>query len=266
MKEKVEVERKPPVPAKTETGESGEESVLLAGEIFWLENKQKILTAVAVVAIGVAGYLTWSFWQNYIRERASLAFATAQSPDDWVKVAKEFPNTPAAINSRLLLAAALRDSGQIIDSNTIYQEVLKQKDSTGVASAAALGLAYNQLVAKNGAPEQEVIDAFQAAAAQFPNSYIVPYAMLTQGELLLRADNPNRASQIFRAILADYPRSLSARVASGELQRIAATQSNLSPPMQASESAKEATPSPEPSVQEQPVDSSPNVESSTSSN
>lgn len=266
MKEKGELERKPPVQARTETGESGEESLLLAGEIFWLENKQKILTAVAVIALGVAGFLAWSFWQNFTREKASLAFATAQSPDDWAKVAKDFPNTPAAINSRLLLAAALRDSGQIIDSNTIYQEVLKQKDSTGVASAAALGLAYNQLVAKNGAPEQEVIDAFQSAAAQFPNSYIVPYALLTQGELLLRADNPNRASQIFRAILADYPRSLSARVASGELQRIAATQTNLSPTKQASESANQSAPSAEPSVPEQPVESSQNAESPTSSN
>ncbi|MCS7008654.1 MAG: hypothetical protein NZL93_01795, partial [Chthoniobacterales bacterium] len=197
-----------------------DESLLLAGGIFWHENKQKILIASAVLTLIACGYLAWSYWQNYYRQKAAQAFAMALTPQDYAQVAQKFANTPVSVASQLLLAADLRNAGQITDSDSIYEKALSGNDKTGLSSAAALGLAFNQHLKSQGSPEKTSIEAFQYAAARFPQSYIVPFALFNQAELLLRANKPDQSAQILRAILADYPRSLTARLASSELQRI----------------------------------------------
>lgn len=197
------------------------EEINIPSDLFWEENKFKILYGAAGILILALLVIGWVAWQKHQQNEAETLFSRATTPAEWRGVLTAFPNTPAAGNAALLLAANLRNAGSIKEANTIYQQLLEGGNSYALQSAAALGLAQNELLSADGKLTPEVMTALQATATRFPESYAAPFALYVEGNLLLQSGKNEEAMQVFRNLLADHPGSLPGQMASSQLQRLA---------------------------------------------
>jgi len=203
------------------TGTSLEEEVLLPTDEFWEEHKTKIIGgAIAFLVIAFA-FIAWTGFQEKRKSDAIVAFAGASTPDAWRAVMKDFPGTPAANNSGLLLASTLREQGDLTASDAVYEELLAARRPFALQSAAALGLAQNAILRSNEQGYEQALASLQAVTTRFPSEYAASFALYTEGELLLRNNRQDDAIRIFRNLLMDYPDSLPGRMASMQLQQLA---------------------------------------------
>ena len=207
---------------------------MLPSDEFWEENKFKIVAALLVLLVAAFGFIGWTAWQQSSIKAAGAAFSQAATPEEWREVLTKFAGTPVAENSGLLLAAALREQGNIEASDAAYEAVLAERKDFGLQSAAALGIAQNAILLAGGKPEPAAVSALQAVWTRFPDSYAAPFALYLEGEMLIREGREAEAVQIFRNLLADHPNAVSGQIASMQMQRLA-------PAITASEEAASAT-------------------------
>jgi predicted negative regulator of RcsB-dependent stress response len=196
------------------------EELILPADEFWEEHKVKIIGAVVAVLLLAIGGIVVAAWQREQSAAARAAFAEASTVEDWRSLMERYRGTPIGQNSGLLLAAALREAGEIEASSQVYQELLELRGPFALQSAAALGLAQNDIL-QNTRPTASTLAALQAVATRFPDSYAAPYALYTEGDLLLRQGDTEAAQQVFRNLLTDYPNSVPGQMASMQLQRLA---------------------------------------------
>jgi tetratricopeptide (TPR) repeat protein len=197
-----------------------EPDVHLPGDEFWEAHKGKIFAGIGLVLVASLAIITWFSWSANRKREAMAEFAAASTPDEWREIMRKYPTEPIAGNSALLLAAFLREAGQREEAKAEYEALLSARGNYALRPAAALGLA--ELVASTpGAVPDQVAKAFQQAAAEFPNSYIAPFARFSAAEELSRAELKDQAAAAFRAIVAEFPQSSIARMASMQVQRLA---------------------------------------------
>lgn len=204
---------------------------VVAQDFFWEENKNKILAAVAVFLVIAFGVVGWTAWKQYQQSEAEAVFFWASTPDQWREVMTEYPGTPVAGSSALLLAASLRKGGDWQGSTKVYQEAMAMRvpDAGALAAGAALGVAENALVASGGKLSPEVVGALQAVSEKYPDSYAAAFALFTRGDLLLNEGKEEEALQVFRDLLAGYPNALFGRMASMQMQEVAMRNASKAP-------------------------------------
>lgn len=210
-----------PLSPASHSDPSLQEEIMLPSDEFWEEHKTKIIGAVVLVLVLAFAFIAWKGIEEKKRSEAMTAFANASQPEQWRAVMDQFPGTPAAQNSGLLLAAALRDQGDLPASDLVYNELLSAKKTFALQSAAALGLAQNQILRSSGGNIDEAVSSLQSVATGYPGEYTAAYALYTEGDLLLSAGREEDAIRIFRNLLTDYPASLPGRMASMQLQNLA---------------------------------------------
>ena len=199
----------------------GEANLLLPQDEFWENHKSKILAGVLAIVVVALGAVGVTAWQSKARSEAAAALAQASAPAEWRAVWEAHPRTPAGVNAALLLAAALRNEGDLPASSAVYEALLAQKGGIeALLPEAALGLAQNGLLQSPENPSAAV-EAFREVAARFPGKPAAAVALLTEGEILVQAKQEAEAAAVFRNLMADYPGSIPARVASAQLQAIA---------------------------------------------
>jgi predicted negative regulator of RcsB-dependent stress response len=228
-----------------------EEELLLPVDVFWEENKGKIIGAILAVLLLAFGGIGIAAWQREQNASARAAFAQASTVEAWRDLLTRYGGTPIGNNSGLLLAAALREQGDLTASSAVYQELLEGRGTFALQSAAALGLAQNDILSETS-PTASTTEALQAVATRFPDGYATPYALYTEGDLLLRQGQSEQAQQVFRNLLTDYPDSVPGQLASMQLQRLA--EESLQQALQNATTAEVSIPaSTEPAPVESPV-------------
>jgi predicted negative regulator of RcsB-dependent stress response len=120
----------------------------------------------------------------------------------------------------LLVAEAERQAGQIKEAEATYLDLQSATLTYPLQALASLGLAEIMAATRGTTPAQAAA-AFQQAAATFPNSFVAPYARYTEASIFLSEGQSEAAAAGFRAVAADYPTSVLARLSSMQLQRLA---------------------------------------------
>jgi len=210
----------PPVPGIQEPVPAAGDDLMLPVDEFWEEHKAKIVGGVLLLLVVAAVFVGNIIWQHQQKVAAEELLATARSPDAWRQVMSSHPNTPAAGNAALLLAAAVREAGDLEASDAIYQNLLASNEKYPLQAAAALGLAENLQSVPGGGDTAQVRSALQLVATGFPGTYVAPYALYSEGEMLQRNGRDQEAMVAFRALLADYPQSLLVPMAGMQLQQL----------------------------------------------
>ena len=177
-------------------------------ELLWIDHRGLIvggvigLTTLLLIVLGVlAGNRS-----SRIASETLLSEATNDAA--WNEVISKYPRTPAAGDAMLLLAASLRDTGKIEESNALYSRFAESFPSSSLAVAGLLGRASNARVSGNPG---EALNSYQQATAAFPQSYGAPFALLSQARLLAQQGKMEDARRSIQSLGSQYPISVSAQ-------------------------------------------------------
>lgn len=176
----------------------------------WLEahKKQILWTAIAVLVVG-AGVGFFLFQQDKKQLSANEALsritirtganAAVESPEAFVKVAQDYPNTDAGGRALVLAGTKFFTDGKYAEAETQFRKYLSEYQNAPFASQALLGVAAS-LDAQG--KTNEAIAAYRDITEHHPDENVVPQARLslarlyeTQGKLVEARDGYEQVAQ-----------------------------------------------------------------------
>ena len=184
-------------------------------ELLWLNHRGAFLGSVAgiiALLVIVLGVLATS---HSSRIASETLLSTATSDAALNEVISKYPRTAASADAMLLLAASLRDEGQIEASDAIYSRFAETFPSSPLVISGSLGRASNARVAGK---TEVALSSYQQAAAAFPQSYGAPFALFSQARLLAQQGRIEEAKRVIQALGSQYPGSIATRAAGGSDQ------------------------------------------------
>jgi tetratricopeptide (TPR) repeat protein len=185
--------------------------------LFWHTHKTNILLgALALVAI-VGGSLAWYIHATYTAKAAIEALATAKDIPQLEAVIKNYSGSQPAADALLLVAAQNQQAGKLEESTAAFQSFLKSFPNHPLAGGALLGIGQNQDATGKS---DEAMATYQQVVEKYPKSYAAPFAGYVQAEILLRTFRREEAKVVLDSLVAQFPDSTIARIASAQLARI----------------------------------------------
>lgn len=177
----------------------------------WLETNKKTLIIAFLVAVvlgfGIAIY-------RYSAERKELAAsdallklktpldATESSPPPagsaYIKVAEEFPGTPAAERAQLLAGTAFFSNNQYAEAQDQFNKFLRQYPQSSFAATAAYGIAA-ALEAQG--KQDEALAAYQNLSVRYPNATVLDDAKLATARIFEAKNQPQQAFRVYEEFL-----------------------------------------------------------------
>lgn len=183
-------------------------------DLFWQEHWQKFVWGLVglVAAILLAGL--WFLYTGHVRSAAESLFSEAKGPEGWNAVIEQFPNSIPAGNARLLLAAELRDKGDLSGATAELDKLLAQQPNHPMAGTALLTLA--ELRRRQG-DTGAALEAYRLVVSQFRQSFSAPLALLGEAELLRSQGKDGEAKAILESVGISYPDTPAAMIAARTL-------------------------------------------------
>jgi len=192
-----------------------QDPVMLASDRIWEEYKGLILGGAAAVVILAIGWVSWVLYSQQQRRDAETLFATANTAEQLKEVIARYPNSVLAANSQLLMAALEREKGNLSEAGQWFEQA-SNAPGYSLAGSGALGVAE---IAASENPSAAPT-AYAEVMVAHPNSYAAPFALYLQADAFLRAGDRDSSLRAFRALVADYPESISAQIARMQLARL----------------------------------------------
>lgn len=170
----------------------------------WLEvNKQRVLTGVILLAVVILAVGAYSWHKNKQEAEAGEALFAATpnlgarnvtvTPEDYMKIAQEHPNTTAAERAELLAGAALFGRGDSAKAQTTFENFVSNHGNSELVSQAAFGVAAC-LEAQNKV--DQAIAKYEEVARQYPHENVAPQAKLAAARLY-EAKDPAKAVKLY---------------------------------------------------------------------
>jgi tetratricopeptide (TPR) repeat protein len=185
--------------------------------LFWHTHKKNILSGVLAVLVIGGGSLAWFISSTMTNSAAVAALAGATDIPQYEDIVKKYNGTMPAADALLLLAAANRDAGKMEESTAAFQSFLKSYPKHPLAGGAMLGVGQNQDAMGNST---EAAATYQQLCEKYPKSYAAPFAAYAQAEILLRDFRRDEARVLLESLVAQFPESPVARLASAQMSRL----------------------------------------------
>lgn len=180
----------------------------------WLEaNKTKVLSiALILVLVGFA-IATIRYMREQKEARASgelLALKPSLSPATntppvepgaLLKVAQEYPGTPAAERARLLAATALFTEGKYSEAETAFKAFISEFQNSEWRATAAYGAA----AAQEAQNKPEAVASYQTVTTAHGKSAVADDARLALARIHEQKNQPAEALRIYNEMLAPKP-------------------------------------------------------------
>lgn len=184
---------------------------------FGIKYKNEI-AAVLIVAllamIGFAGYWVYTERQN---TGAAGLLASAKNAQDYEQIIARYPNTSAGASAYLLLAEAQRHDKKFLEANETLQAFISKQPQHDFVSTARMAMATNL---ESLGKSDEALSMYAQVATAFPKSYIAPFALLAQVELLKARGRIDEARRVCEAIMTQYRESAVAGEAGWQLRSL----------------------------------------------
>ncbi|HEY3914851.1 MAG TPA: tetratricopeptide repeat protein, partial [Verrucomicrobiae bacterium] len=198
------------------------------------KNKKQLLwglVAFLVLGIGIAFWLAHQTEKQTDANDALSKFTTRDfsstaaepTPEDFLKVASDYPDTDAGQRALLLGAADLFAASKYDDAQGQFQRFLKDYGDSPFTAQAAMGVAtcFDALGKTNDA-----ISAYQGIVDRYQNQNVVPQAKLALARLLEAQGKFAEARSNLEDIMRTYPGTVSSEAAS-HLQELNAAHPEL---------------------------------------
>jgi Uncharacterized protein conserved in bacteria len=184
---------------------------------FGIKYKNEI-AAVLIVAllamIGFAGYWVYSERQN---SGAAGLLASAKNAPDYEQIITHYPNTPAGASAYLLLAEAQRHDKKFPEANETLRTFVSKHPQHDLVSTARMAMATNL---ESMGKSDEALSMYAQVAATFSKSYVAPFALLAQVELLKAKGRTDEARRVCETIMTQYRESILAGEAARQLRSL----------------------------------------------
>ncbi len=131
------------------------------------------------------------------------------------------PRSAAADSARMLLAAKLREAGQLEESLAVLRELATQSKDASLAAAAQLGV--GQLLETQEKPADALV-AYQDIASRFQKTYIAPHGLLGQARIAMTQNRTDDARRLYEEVRSQFPESVAMVEAESRLTALGPSQ------------------------------------------
>jgi len=177
-------------------------------ELLWINHRGAVVGTVAAAVALVLVVLGVLVSSRASRLASENLLSSAQDEAGLREVITAYPRSDAAADAMLLLAASVRDSGKMEESDALYSRFSESFPRHPLAVSGALGRAANARIAGK---TDLALSAYQQAAAAYPQSYGAPFALFSQARLLAQQGKGEEAKRVLQTLGSSYPNSISAQ-------------------------------------------------------
>jgi tetratricopeptide (TPR) repeat protein len=217
-------------------------------EVVWALHKRKIVWGAALAVLILLGGSVYFGIKAIQTQKAEKVYSAAQSIEGWQAVIRQFPNSTAAGNAYLRIAAKLTEDGKYSESDSNYESFLRQFPKHPLAVNGYMGLAANAEMEKN--PEK-ALEYYRQVTIHFGNSFQAPIALFHEARITAAMGKLKEAQTLYENVVQRFPESTAAGIASREAGNLADQLSTQAQPKSVEtqgsmrvEPAKSASPSP----------------------
>jgi tetratricopeptide (TPR) repeat protein len=182
-------------------------------EVFWALHKQKIVLGAILAVLILLGGSVYFGMQAIQTQNAEKAYSRADSIEGWQAVIRQFPNSIAAGNAYLRIAAKLREDGKYQESDSNYETLIRQQPKYPLVVNGYMGLADNAELEKN---LDKALDYYRKVTALFGNSFQAPMALFHEARITAAKGSLKEARTLYESIVQRFPESVAAGIASRE--------------------------------------------------
>ncbi len=182
---------------------------------YWDRHKTKIILFGALILFALAISIFYRVTTERRKSESRQLFGQAENAEGYQKVIAQFPDSVAAANARLLLAAEQRQAGKFDEALATLNEFIKTSPEHPLIAGAWISLAETQAAAGQN---DKALATYQTVTTQYPKSYAAPLAQSGAAALLKREGKTAEARQAYETLMSQYPESFYTRQAEQELQ------------------------------------------------
>jgi len=208
-------------------------------EVFWALHKQKIVLSAAfgiLILVCGSAYVGLQYVQT---QQAEKAYSAAESIEAWRTLIRQFPNSVAAGNSYLRIAAKLAQDGKYPESDTNYETFIRQFPKHPLVANGYMGLAIN--AEQEGNPDK-ALEYYRKIATLFGTSFQAPMALYHEARITAQKGQLKEAQALYESIVRRFPESTAAGIASREAGSLADKLSAQQKPAPVAKLGASATP------------------------
>ena len=188
---------------------------VLETQVFWDRHSKKVLAVLVLAVLMVAA---WGGYRIYSARRdvaAANLLTAAKSAAEFQKVITQYPGTPAGGSAYLFLAEEQRKEKKFEEANATLRSFVEKYPAHELKGAAGLAMAANlEALGKR----DEALAAYQRLAADDPQGFTAPVAMISQVHIFKEKNQVDEARKVCETILTKYRESLVANEATRQLR------------------------------------------------
>ena len=213
--------------------------LLLDSGLTWEKYKLPIMAAVALLALGFAGWSIHESQQAKNAAAASALFDAAKTDADYLKVIDTYPGSSAAANAYLLLGRAKYNAKDYAGAAQAWRDFAAKFPKHPLVPDALSGEA--SALEAQGKPE-EARAMYQRVATSYQSSYVAPLARISEAELLLAQGKKDEAKHVYEDVIASSQNSYAGQMAEQGLKTLNALPAPGAGPVASAPAAPAAAP------------------------
>jgi predicted negative regulator of RcsB-dependent stress response len=188
---------------------------VLETQVFWDRHKKEVFAALVLALLAV---VAWGGYRLYADRRDATAanlLTAAKTAADFQKVIAQYPGTAAGGSACLFLAEEQRKEKKFNEANTTLQSFVDKNPKHQLKGTARMAMAANL---ESLGKRDEALTVYQRLAADDPQGFIAPIAMISEVHILKEKNQIEEARRVCETILTKYRESLVASEATRQLR------------------------------------------------
>jgi predicted negative regulator of RcsB-dependent stress response len=188
---------------------------VLETQVFWDRHRKKVFAALILAILGVAAWGGNRIYSDRREVAAANLLTAAKTAAEFQKVITQYPGTPAGGSAYLFLAEERRKEKKFDEANATLQSFVEKYPAHELKGTARMAMAANlEALGKR----DEALAAYQRLAADDPQGFSAPVAMISQVHIFKEKNQVEEARQVCETILTKYRDSLVANEATRQLR------------------------------------------------
>ena len=188
---------------------------VLETQVLWDRHKKEVFAALVIALLTVVAWGGYRLYSDRRDATAANVLTGAKTAADFQKVIAQYPGTPAGASAYLFLADEQRKEKKFIESNATLQSFIDKNPKHELKGTARMTMAANL---ESLGKRDEALTVYQRLAADDPQGFIAPMAMISEVHLLKEKNQIEEARRVCESILTKYRDSLVASEATRQLR------------------------------------------------
>jgi predicted negative regulator of RcsB-dependent stress response len=184
-------------------------------QVFWDRHKKEVYVALVIAFLAVVAWGGYRLYSDRRDATAATLLTTAKTAADFQKVIAQYPNTAAGESACLFLAEEQRKEKKFSEANVTLQSFVDKNSQHEMKGTARMAMAAN--LESLGKPD-EALSVYQRLAADDPQGFIAPIAMISEVHILKDKNQIEEARRVCEAIMTKYRDSLVTAEATRQLR------------------------------------------------